>query len=118
MDPIDQPNLSEAVERLWTRFLPQMLERVAILETAAAACNAGNLSIEQRQTANDAAHKLAGVLGTFDLPRGTILARELEGMYSREEGPIRPTPRGSLRSSSNCATLWKTASKPDAGTDC
>jgi len=87
MDPIDQPNLSEAVERLWTRFLPQMLERVAILETAAAACNAGNLSIEQRQTANDAAHKLAGVLGTFDLPRGTILARELEGMYSREEGP-------------------------------
>ena len=85
MDPIDQPNLSEAVERLWTRFLPQMLERVAILETAAAACNAGNLSIEQRQTANDAAHKLAGVLGTFDLPRGTILARELEGMYSREE---------------------------------
>ncbi len=31
-----------------------------------------------------AAHKLAGVLGTFDLTRGTILAREAEMLYSGE----------------------------------
>jgi len=87
MDPVEQPALTEAVGRLWTRFLPQMQERVAILETAAAAIAAGNLSIEKCKAAHDAAHKLAGVLGTFGLTKGTVLARELEMMYSRDGGP-------------------------------
>ena len=34
-----------------------------------------------------AAHKVAGVCGTFGLTRGTVLARELEIMYSRQNGP-------------------------------
>jgi HPt (histidine-containing phosphotransfer) domain-containing protein len=86
-DPAGQSALTEALNRLWTQFLPQMEERVAILETAAQAFAAGRLSIEQHQAANAAAHKLAGVLGTFGLARGTALARELEIMYSRENGP-------------------------------
>jgi HPt (histidine-containing phosphotransfer) domain-containing protein len=89
MDPIGQPALTEAVDLLWARFLPQMQERVAILETVAVAFTAGGLSIAQLQTANAAAHKLAGVLGTFGLTRGTVLARELEMMYSRDGGPDR-----------------------------
>ncbi|MGA3263906.1 MAG: Hpt domain-containing protein [Terracidiphilus sp.] len=87
MDPIEQPVLTEALDRLWTRFLPQMKERVAMLESAAPAFAAGRLSIEQREAANAAAHKLAGVLGAFGLTRGTVLARELEIMYSRDGGP-------------------------------
>jgi HPt (histidine-containing phosphotransfer) domain-containing protein len=84
MDPIKQPALAEAIDRLWTQFLPQLEERVAILKSAATALAAGTLSISQRAQANAAAHKLAGVLGTFGLTKGTILAREAEIIYSGE----------------------------------
>jgi HPt (histidine-containing phosphotransfer) domain-containing protein len=84
MEPIGQPALNEAIDRLWAQFLPQMRERVAMLEGAAAALKAGTLSISQREAANSAAHKLAGVLGSFGLTRGTILAREAEIVYSGE----------------------------------
>ena len=87
MDSAQQPELNEAMGRLWARFLPQMQERVAILEKAAASFAAGNISIKENDAAKHAAHKLAGVLGTFGLTRGTVLARELEMMYSREGGP-------------------------------
>jgi HPt (histidine-containing phosphotransfer) domain-containing protein len=87
MDPIGQPALKEALDRLWAQFLPEMKERVAILEAAAAGFEANHLSIDQHEAANSAAHKLAGVLGTFGLTKGTVLARELEIMYSRENGP-------------------------------
>ncbi len=75
----------EALDRMWARFLPQMLERVAILESASAALANGNLNVEQRGAANSAAHKLAGVLGTFGLTKGTVLAREAEILYSGEQ---------------------------------
>lgn len=87
MDPAGQPALTEAMDRMWTQFLPQIEERIDILESAAAAFAANRLSIPQKEAANAAAHKLAGVLGTFGLTRGTVLARELEIMYSRQSGP-------------------------------
>jgi HPt (histidine-containing phosphotransfer) domain-containing protein len=64
-----------------------MNERLTALDTAAQAFAENRLSAKQQEEANSAAHKLAGVLGTFGLTRGTVLARELEIMYSREEGP-------------------------------
>jgi len=87
MDASEQANLAEALDRMWTQFLPLMRERVAALEAAAAAFAAGPLTLEQHAAANAAAHKLAGVLGSFNLTRGTVLARELEIMYSRDGGP-------------------------------
>jgi HPt (histidine-containing phosphotransfer) domain-containing protein len=87
MDPIGQPALKEALDRLWVQFLPEMKERVALLEAAAAGFKTNHLSLNQHEAANSAAHKLAGVLGTFGLTKGTVLARELEIMYSRENGP-------------------------------
>jgi HPt (histidine-containing phosphotransfer) domain-containing protein len=87
MEPVQQSALGAALETLWARFLPQMRERVQTLETAAQAFAAGKLSMDRQIEANNAAHKLAGVLGTFGLTRGTVLARELEIMYSRENSP-------------------------------
>ena len=84
---MEQPALAEAINRLWTRFHPEMIERVALLEIAAAAFAENSLTLPQQQAANSAAHKLAGVLGTFNLTKGTVLARELEVMFSRENGP-------------------------------
>ena len=60
---------------------------MAALETAAAGFAADRLTTEQLEEANSAAHKLAGTLGTFGLTRGTVLARELEMMYSEDTGP-------------------------------
>lgn len=67
-----------ALDQLWTRFEPEIWGRVSILETAATACAAQQLTTELREAANAAAHKLAGTLGTFSLARGTELAREFE----------------------------------------
>jgi HPt (histidine-containing phosphotransfer) domain-containing protein len=82
-----QSALSAALDRLWTQFLPQMQERIGILEAAARAFADDDLSIEQHEAASAAAHKMAGVLGTFGLTRGTVLARELEILYSQQNGP-------------------------------
>jgi len=84
MEPAGQPSLTEAMSQLWTRFLPQIEERVAALEIAAAALAQGPLNSAQREQASSAAHKLAGVLGTFGLTEGTVLAREAEDYYSGE----------------------------------
>ncbi len=80
---------SQAIDGLWVRFLPEITERVTILEAAARAAGEGTLTGKQRETAQAAAHKLAGVLGTFGLTRGTVLARELELTFARESSPRR-----------------------------
>ncbi len=76
-----------AIDRLWERFLPEIRERVAILENAVAAAAAGRLDSAECVAASSAAHKLAGVLGTFGLTHATVLARELEVVYARTDGP-------------------------------
>ena len=81
------PALSGAIEGLWRRFLPEIRERVAVLEAAAQSVADRKLAARQREAAQSAAHKLAGVLGTFGLTRGTVLARELELTYARESSP-------------------------------
>lgn len=80
----DSAAIAEAMNRMWTKFLPEIEERVAVLENAAAAISRGALTAELRQEALSAAHKLAGVLGTFGLGEGTVLAREAEAIYERE----------------------------------
>jgi HPt (histidine-containing phosphotransfer) domain-containing protein len=82
-----QAALTAALDRMWLQYLPLMQERVEVLEAAARDFTAGPLSLERQQAAQAAAHKLAGVLGTFGLTRGTVLARELEIMYSRQNDP-------------------------------
>jgi HPt (histidine-containing phosphotransfer) domain-containing protein len=63
-----------------------MDERVAILEKTAQILAVREISDDERAEANNAAHKLAGVLGTFGLTRGTVLAREAEILYSGDNG--------------------------------
>jgi HPt (histidine-containing phosphotransfer) domain-containing protein len=84
---LGQADLADALARLWAHFLPEMLERVVILESAAAAATANRLSDELRTAAHSAAHKLAGSLGTFGLDEGTLLAREAEALYCTESQP-------------------------------
>lgn len=86
MGSSQQPVVAAAMKRLWVRYLPQLEERVAILHATAAALTEGTVTSEQREQACSAAHKLAGVLGTFGLAEGTDLAREVETFYAGESG--------------------------------
>jgi HPt (histidine-containing phosphotransfer) domain-containing protein len=89
LDPVEQNALNQALERLWDQYQPQIKERIAILESAASALAAKKLTLTEQEAAHGAAHKLAGVLGTFGLTKGTVLAREVEMIYSRDGGPDR-----------------------------
>src|SRR5258708_28033320 len=82
-----QQPMEEALNRLWIQFRPEIDARVAKLEAANRALAAKKLSMNQRGEANSAAHKLAGVLGTFGLTKGTVLAREAELLYSGDAEP-------------------------------
>jgi len=81
------PDLNEALARLWKHFLPQIVERVVVLESAGRDFAEGGLTEARRDGAQAAAHKLAGVLGTFGLSEGTILAREAEILWSGGADP-------------------------------
>ncbi len=85
-DPEKAGEIAQALDKMWARFLPEIRERVAILESAAAAFTAHELAASEREAAHAAAHKLAGVLGTFNLTRGTALAREIEVLYGGGSG--------------------------------
>lgn len=79
--------ISAAIEHMWVRFLPQTRARVQILESAALALERGTLTPDECEAAAGAAHKLAGTLGTFNLARGTVVARELEQLYGSGKLP-------------------------------
>jgi len=77
--------MAKALDTMWARFLPEINERVQVLDQAAEAAVAGRRSHKLRAAAHQAAHKLAGTLGTFSLGHGTDLAREAEILYTRDE---------------------------------
>ena len=82
--PAMPPSMSEALGRLWTKFLPEIENRLVVVEAAVHSAESGSLANEERESAHQAAHKLAGVLGTFGLHRGTELARHAEIVFSGE----------------------------------
>lgn len=95
MEMTQRRELDEAMNRLWAHYLPQIEERVATLELAAASLTDGTLTVAQCELASAAAHNLAGVLGTFGLAEGTTLAREAEAFYCIGP-PIEPTVNARL----------------------
>ncbi len=63
---------------IWDRHYPQMLDRVARIEHVITATEDRSLTTEIRQQACHCAHNLAGSLGTFGLPLGSTVAKQLE----------------------------------------
>ena len=72
---------------LWERSRHTVAERAALLQKAGALLIENQMDEATQQRAVDSAHKLAGVLGTFGLPRGTDLAREAEGLFGQTMPP-------------------------------
>jgi HPt (histidine-containing phosphotransfer) domain-containing protein len=91
-DQKPQADISAILNQMWVRFLPDIYERVEVLESAAKAHVAGTLSPGQCAAAHAAAHKLIGSLGTFGLMRGTELAREFEHACASEKAVMATEP--------------------------
>jgi CheY-like chemotaxis protein/HPt (histidine-containing phosphotransfer) domain-containing protein len=67
-----------ALDSFWARSRPLVEERIATLCTAAAALAAGEDGPTAHEAALTEAHRLAGLLGTVGVERGSVVAREIE----------------------------------------
>ncbi len=71
-----------AVAEIWQRFQGRVDEQVRVLEQAIANLNQNRLNVELLTLAAKEAHTLAGSLGTFGLPIGSKMARNIELLLS------------------------------------
>ena len=82
-----EQKLQSMISALWDRSRHTVVERAALLRTAGELMADHRLDEATQMNAVDSAHKLAGVLGTFGLPRGTDLAREAEVLFGQSTTP-------------------------------
>ncbi len=82
-----EQKLQSMISALWERSRHTVVERAALLRTAGELLVDNRLDQATQRSAVDSAHKLAGVLGTFGLPRGTDLAREAEELFGQSMPP-------------------------------
>jgi HPt (histidine-containing phosphotransfer) domain-containing protein len=83
-DIADSPeNQLQAMLRvLWKNNRATIDERVQRLRETQARLSADQLDPVTRKEAESAAHKLAGVLGTFGLPEGSRIASSIEQLFA------------------------------------
>jgi HPt (histidine-containing phosphotransfer) domain-containing protein len=72
--------LHDLLATLWTRSRQTISERLDVMRATHRALRGNVGDTTARKAGADAAHKLAGILGTFGLPEGTNLARRAEVM--------------------------------------
>ena len=74
---------------IWNRHYDRMLERVATIDRVVSASKDGSLAPEICREAWNCAHTLAGALGTFGLPLGSQVAKQIE-LLLRENPELTP----------------------------
>ena len=74
------------MEQMWLKHQDKMLGRLKILQNAVIMQKKARLTPEIQHDAERAAHKLAGVLGTFSRHTGTNIAREIETLLQDNRG--------------------------------
>lgn len=94
-EPTQQQTLA-SVNRIWHRFKERVSEQVSVLEQAIIALWQKELDHDLREHAGQEAHTLAGSLGTFGLPEGSKLARQIERLFQAEH-PLNQTEAINLR---------------------
>jgi HPt (histidine-containing phosphotransfer) domain-containing protein len=70
--------LHDLLATLWCRSEDLIAERLEVLRSSYRRLLENSADEGARRTGADAAHKLAGILGTFGLPAGTEFARQTE----------------------------------------
>ncbi|MDJ0690583.1 MAG: response regulator [Xenococcaceae cyanobacterium MO_188.B32] len=85
-----EQEFNQKMEEMWQQYQGLMAERMKVLQKAVLALEKAELSSDLHHSAEQAAHKLAGVLGMFERQVGTNLAREIETLMQAH--PILATP--------------------------
>jgi len=96
MQASDSSELKTALDRVWTENIELTRSRLAIVESAVIAALSRRLDAALATSAADAAHKLAGTLGSFGLSQGTTEARRLEELFESYVS-ANPMPEPELR---------------------
>ena len=94
-EPTRQQTLA-SVNQIWHRFKARVSQQVEVLEQAVSALEQSELDQDLRQQARQEAHTLAGSLGTFGLPAGSRLARQMEQLFQAEQ-PLKQAEAVTLR---------------------
>jgi HPt (histidine-containing phosphotransfer) domain-containing protein len=85
-DRNSQQALYGMLAKIWEKSQNTVAEHADVLKRSLDQALQGRLDEPSRRRAVDSAHKLAGVLGTFGLPRGTELARIAENAFGQQAG--------------------------------
>jgi len=76
--------MEELLQALWTKNYCILQERLRLVRTAEEKLAGGSLDAQSRGDAESAAHKLAGILGTFGLAQGSALAGKIETLLAQD----------------------------------
>ena len=83
--PHHAKEMDDLLQSLWVKNYPILLERLKLIRAAEGKLNAGYLDDATRKDGEEAAHKLAGILGTFGLPQGSALASKIETLLAGDK---------------------------------
>jgi HPt (histidine-containing phosphotransfer) domain-containing protein len=106
--------LHDLLATLWSRSRETISERLDVLRTAHRVLRTTPADKNARRAGADAAHKLAGILGTFGLPEGTNLARHIEVMLDSDT-PVRSFDLDTLQRAIDQLQQMIDAKSKDAG---
>ncbi len=73
-----QANVLGVVQQMWGNFKESLGLQMALFEQAITQISTGTLDKELRASAQAEAHRLIGSLGSFGLPKGSEVARQIE----------------------------------------
>ena len=85
MSPDAAAETAALIAKLWQRQLPNLHERLEILDRIAAASFEGPLATEDRDQAIAISHKFAGSLGMYGYRRGTEVAIQMEQLLRSDD---------------------------------
>jgi DNA-binding response OmpR family regulator/HPt (histidine-containing phosphotransfer) domain-containing protein len=79
-----QAKVLAVVQQMWGNFKESLESHMALFEQAIAQLSTGTLDSELRSSAEAVAHRLIGSLGSFGLPQGSEVARQIEQLLRLE----------------------------------
>ncbi|MBV8116150.1 MAG: Hpt domain-containing protein [Silvibacterium sp.] len=74
--------IDDLLQMLWVKNYPILIERLTSIRNTKDMLNESSLDDRARKAGEEAAHKLAGILGTFGLPHGSVLASKIEALLA------------------------------------
>ena len=114
IEPMEDVELESALAMLWDRHRPNIMDRISLLELKTADVLRDVIDEEGIVEGSDAAHKLAGSLGTFGFDAASRAALEAESLLreSTIDGRLLAETVTSLRASIERSRTWPTPARP------